>query len=96
MVECGKSFRKIGQAERSLIEKSVSRFVNPLDSFLETDIKTITVCILHNYLVHLVFGKAIFQCIPIPYGIAFFYDDMFCFVEREKSIADQEIRFGFL
>ena len=43
LVECGKSLRKIGQAERALIEKTVSRFTNPLEGFLETDIKTITV-----------------------------------------------------
>ncbi|CAB4023644.1 endophilin-B1-like isoform X3 [Paramuricea clavata] len=41
LVECGKSLRKIGQAERDLLEKTVSRFMNPLENFLETDIKTI-------------------------------------------------------
>lgn len=46
LVECGKSLRKIGQAERTLIEKTVSRFTAPLESFLETDIKTITVSLL--------------------------------------------------
>ena len=43
LVECGKSLRKIGQAERDLLEKTVSRFMNPLENFLETDIKTIMV-----------------------------------------------------
>ena len=42
-MECGKSLRKIGQAERDLLEKTVSRFMNPLENFLETDIKTIMV-----------------------------------------------------
>ena len=42
-MECGKSLRKIGQAERDLLEKTVSRFMNPLESYLETDIKTIMV-----------------------------------------------------
>ena len=46
LVECGKSLRKIGQAERTLIEKTVSRFTAPLETFLEMDIKTIAVSLL--------------------------------------------------
>ena len=42
-MECGKSLRKIGQAERDLLEKTVSRFMNPLQNYLDTDIKTIMV-----------------------------------------------------
>lgn len=44
-MECGKSLRKIGQSERDLLEKTISRFVNPLENFLESDIKVIMVTI---------------------------------------------------
>ena len=45
MVKVGTTEKKLGQAERDLKAKSMSQFLHQLKSFLEGDMKTITVSI---------------------------------------------------
>ena len=42
-MKCGVIEKKIGQTEKDFIHKSASHFLHPLKSFLEGDMKTITV-----------------------------------------------------
>ena len=43
LVKCGYTQRKIGEADRDFMSKTVSHYIHPLRSFLEGDMKTIAV-----------------------------------------------------
>ena len=43
LVKCGVTQRKLGEAERDFMQKTMSHFLYPLKNFLEGDMKTISV-----------------------------------------------------
>ena len=43
MIQVGQTQRKVGQLQRSYIQSSVTNYIAPLRTFLEGDMKTITV-----------------------------------------------------
>jgi len=41
--QCGNTMKKIGNSEKDFMQKSMSHFLHPLKSFLDNEMKTITV-----------------------------------------------------
>ena len=43
LIKTGTTLKKMGNAEKDLMQKTVSQFIHPLKTFLDNDMKTVSV-----------------------------------------------------
>ena len=43
LIKTGTTLKKMGNAEKDLMQKTVSQFIHPLKAFLDNDMKTVSV-----------------------------------------------------